>query len=152
MIVHVHATYCHLFSFLCKWKHTKWLGGFLKRYAVCEMRGQKWRYAVRKGSERCHPHTLQNIFNLIRHFNQQDGARVLCSSCNQCTSLYIIKFHLIICFVDITSCLITILNASLLHISESATYILNVYTACHNVHTLSTKMFSSNNKFIIDLI
>ena len=141
MIVHVHATYFHFFFFYVNGNTQNGWGVLLlngtqyarPKMAVCSMQGGK----------RCHPHTLQNIFNLIRHFNQEDqGARVFCTSCNQCTSLYIINVYFIICFVDITSCLITMLHASLLHISASATYILNVYTACHNVHTLSTKIFT----------
>ena len=45
MIVNVHATYCHLFSFLCKWKHPKWLFFVVKRYAVCEAKNGGMQYA-----------------------------------------------------------------------------------------------------------
>jgi len=45
MIVHVHATYCHLTFFMMEMPKIVVL--VVKRYAVLE--AQKWRYAVRNG-------------------------------------------------------------------------------------------------------
>ena len=50
---------------------------FVKRYAVCEAKNDGTQYARGRG-ERCHPHTLQNIFNLIRHFKV--GVYLFCYS------------------------------------------------------------------------